>query len=539
MWRNLILLLAVVGSLLFLLFPVLPLGIPGEWEWTRQRLPQDITEAFDRLVPSLLAGAVLLAFCRLGDRQFANGHSWTRVLLLTFLVAGSYAWQTAVRQCAASPHRELRPLWILYDKYASGYFFEAAFVSTSPRELLATYEARMAKGDVLHEGTHPPGLFLFNQWALIATENSSALTSFAEWTQSAETLRMFRSAESQAGMSRPMGRTELAALCLVSFVSSVLSSMTVLPVYGIVRLLSDRTAAWRAACLTVTIPCIAVFAPRSDVVYAFSGTLLLWLFIRSMLSKSLTGRISFAVITGLWMTICLATSLAHLPVLVAATLFASVMLLERGLENRRSILISGVFMLSVFFALITSFDFLTDCSLLKVWKMNLTNHSAFYGTSPRTWWKWMLVNPLELSLSIGLPLAMMVALTFQAFAKDVVSSWRLNRSEKSNTDHSHQMFAFRALLFSLLATWTALWLSGKNMGEAARLWCFLTPWFPMIVSFRWAKNLSSGTQSKPFFQRSGDSSYDRQGWLALLAAQLIVALVTVGRVSGYSLLDVS
>ena len=89
-----------------------------------------------------------------------------RGLLLLGLTGLSFLWLNAVRQAAPSPHRELRPVWILYDKYASGYFFEATFNVTSTQQMLADYESRMAEGDVLHEGTHPPGLLLLNRGLL-------------------------------------------------------------------------------------------------------------------------------------------------------------------------------------------------------------------------------------------------------------------------------------------------------------------------------------------------------------------------------------
>ena len=44
----------------------------------------------------------------------------------------------------------------------------------------------------------------------------------------------------------------------------------------------------------------------------------------------------------------------------------------------------------------------TDCNIVTVWRLNLQNHSGFYEQFQRTWWKWMLVNPIELAMAVGL-----------------------------------------------------------------------------------------------------------------------------------------
>ncbi|MEJ7593632.1 MAG: hypothetical protein WKF77_19000 [Planctomycetaceae bacterium] len=55
------------------------------------------------------------------------------------------------------------------------------------------------------------------------------------------------------------------------------------------------------------------------------------------------------------------------------------------------------------------------------------------------------------------------------------------------------------------------------MGEAARLWCFLTPWYAVIA----AQAVDA------------DSINTGKTWLLLLTAQLVTATITVGRVSGF------
>jgi hypothetical protein len=526
MWRTSILLLAVILNLTFLAISTIPLGIPDEWIWLRQRLPTSIFETFDRLLFPAITACALVAFCRFGDGRILRASRTVLSLFLIGLVIGAFTWLNVVRNAASSPHRELRPLWVLYDKYASGYFYEAAFHTTSQNELLSTYEARMARGDVLHEGTHPPGLFLLNWWAIQATSRSDIVTRFFEWTQPAVNSRMFRTIESQVGMARPLTRTEFAALCLVSFVSSLLAEMTVVPVFALVRLLSDRQTAWRAACLMMTIPSIAVFAPRSDIVYACSGTLILWLMVASFVTASVWRQIAFAVAAGLAIFISLVVSLAHLPVIVVGSVFCGLGLFGSNPKPWRRFLGTMATLVLIFLMLCAAWTWLTDCNILRVWKMNLSNHAAFYQQSPRTWWKWGLVNPLELSFSVGLPL-MVVCL---------IGLLRAIRSLQAAEWHPPSRdAAFPRLIIALIVTWGILWLSGKNMGEAARLWCFLTPWIAITAALSFLPMPFQG--AIPHSADAPDSLQTRVQWLLLLCSQFAVCTATVGRVSGYHMFE--
>jgi tetrahydromethanopterin S-methyltransferase subunit C len=119
----------------------------------------------------------------------------------------------------------------------------------------------------------------------------------------------------------------------------------------------------------------------------------------------------------------------------------------------------------------------------------------------------LLVNPLELSLAAGLPIALVAARGVMA------SLYRWNAS--SDPSERRQV----ALCLALTGTWLLLLLSGKNQGEAARLWCFLMPWVLLCAT-------------NAFDQE--DSAASRSDFRRLLICQLLVAVLTVGTVSGFS-----
>ncbi|MEJ7593631.1 MAG: hypothetical protein WKF77_18995, partial [Planctomycetaceae bacterium] len=306
-YRLLILFTTVIGAAL-LLAPWPLLGVAGEWVWPRHALPTDLVEALDRLIWPLICGSVVVVFCATCIRRIDNCGSMQRGLLLLGLTALSFLWLNAVRQAAPSPHRELRPIWILYHKYASGYFFEATFNVTSTRQMLVDYESRMAKGDVLHEGTHPPGLLLLNRGLLRLTESSSAMVRFSEALQNRETFRLFRDVEVAGRIARPLSKSEFAALHLSSLLSTLFAAMTVIPVFGLTRRLTDSQTAWRAAALMLTVPTIGIFVPRSDVLYACSGMMLAWTAVAAMLTERRSMRWLLGSLSGLALWLSAAVS---------------------------------------------------------------------------------------------------------------------------------------------------------------------------------------------------------------------------------------
>ena len=48
-------------------------------------------------------------------------------------------------------------------------------------------------------------------------------------------------------------------------------------------------------------------------------------------------------------------------------------------------------------------------NLLNVWRWNFSNHAGFYEQFSRTYWKWLLINPLEFAVAAGLPLVVVEA----------------------------------------------------------------------------------------------------------------------------------
>lgn len=528
MWRVGLPLISILLTAGFICISDIPLGVPGEWTWPRQSLPAGLLELADRTLQPLMFGLALCAFCRFADCRIERSIGF-RALCLSLLVGASWFWLQTVRQAASSPHRELRPLWVLYDQYASGYFYKAAFKIPPTAEFLSNYEARMSEGDVLHEGTHPPGLFLLSRGAIQLSEWSPPLRRLAVSCFTDEEIRLFRTVELASSPPRALTETEFGGLCLLSVLSSAAAALAVLPVYFLARFLGGHRTGWRAACLMMTVPCIAVFVPRSDTIYPFTATLLLLLLTLSLRQRGWSVSSMFAILAAGVCAADLLISLAHLPVLFAAGLTGGMVLLRGSRQERlRLVAIAGVF-LATFGILIGIFDWLTDCNLLRVWRYNLANHEGFYDQSPRTWWKWLLVNPLEMCLAAGIPVVVLGFHSgFDSFNEIFASRKTSMPGHISESDWVLGHF----LKMSMVLTWAVLWLSGKNMGEAARLWCFVTPWFTVLAASSMdamAVCRVRKTTAPTDPGQCGSPSF----LLSVLITQLIVCLLTTGGVSGY------
>lgn len=527
--RNLCLLLlfALAVTVTVIAFPIIPLGVVStddqqqpvvEWVWSRHQLPDSIAETVNRLIWPLFPAGCLSILSVFGIRKIASASVPAKCSYYALLLVFSAQWLWAVQQAAATPHRQLKPLWVLYDPGASGYFFEAVFRMDSPARFLSQYEAKMKEGDVLHIGTHPPGMFLLAKGCIELCETDSIWSSVANSLIPDSTDEAFEFVEQNARLHRPLTQQERSGLKLLAVFTFTLMVAAVIPLAVLTARVFGPKSAWLICCLYPTAPSLAIFYPKSDVLFPFLSTLLLLSAVVGSHSKR--NAMIIAVPAGLLLLFSATLSLAILPTLFAIAL----MLGFRVWQNRQQALWPTTILISLVTLTIVSaavaIDTIYDCNLFVVFQSNLSNHAGFYDQFTRTWWKWFLVNPIELAFSVGLPVV--AAAIWSAIVLRSPSS-----TDKVNAADLHQDCDERsqasALRISLAFTMALLWVSGKNNGEAARLWCFLVPWVLIVIGPWLGRLLKEGSLQKPGLVVR---------WLMVI--QLIACIITVGRVSGFS-----
>jgi hypothetical protein len=240
-----------------------------------------------------------------------------------------------------------------------------------------------------------------------------------------------------------------------------------------------------------------------------------------VLSMSSWNRIPLAVAAGFVLWLGLMLSLAHLPVVFLLGIYLVVRTVQTRGRTLRLDAVALALIAGSALAATLIWSAATDCNMVSIWQQNLNNHASFYAQYSRTWWKWLLVNPIELGFAVGLPF-------FALFIAGGISTIRqLLKAVQSSSDSRHV-----ALSSAILVTIGVLWLSGKNSGEAARLWCFLTPWL-LVVAALFIEGMADRDR-KNIDGKAIPGTHNRNSlWKHLLVAQLIVAVTTVSSVSGF------
>ena len=313
--------IAAAASLGVLWLTEMPLGIPGEWAW--DRVPAEPDSVMSGLGAAVAAGLYVAAI-RLGWNRLSrvSKQPIARVEVcawMTALVAMGFAWLWVVQEAAPLKNRLGKSAFVLYYPSSSGYFTKARYEEPSPAKLLAGYEALMRQRDVLHVGTHPPGLFLVFHGLIVACESSPTLASFLDATQPTsfvEACDVIAKNSLRSRTPRPLMALDRRVLWLATLLVLLSAALVVVPLYGVIRLTHAPGVAWLTASLWPAIPAVAVFMPKSDVVYAFIGMMFVWTWLLSLHKRSAL----LALAAGGIAWCGLMCSLAFLPVFLFAAL---------------------------------------------------------------------------------------------------------------------------------------------------------------------------------------------------------------------------
>lgn len=518
----------------------LPLGIPGEWTW--DRIPTDPLLPFSAM-QLLVAGVIYLAAGVLGDRRFGGAGPWERCAWIAAAATGALLWSATLISLTPAPWNSGRATWVLYYPGPSGYYTEARSTN-DPWGYLARYQEKVAEGDVLHIGTHPPGLVM--AWWLFDTVRRhgpgvDALLAATQPADAAEWWQLIR--EQTANAPRPPPTDDGRLLWFGAVTVWLLSLGTALPLGWLVTRWAGPTAGWRTALLWPAVPALAIFWPKSDGLLPFFGITTIALYIsawdrRSPVRAASAGCVAFI---GVMLTLGLLPSLFWIGVWTVVQL---VMAFRRqGLSHTigdRTWLVPVTAAIA-FVTMTWSSSLLLSMNLPAIWLGNLHNHAAFYDHYPRSYFGWLLVNPVELLFALGLPIGF-VALhqivrslrgeqSAGAFcsSQDPPGSSPLDGtiardaldSRRECLDHPQPCQAavcsrlLRDWLLPTLVTFAVLWLTGKNSGEVARLWQFQLPWWLGLTAMAWRDEHSS------------------RRWLLVWLLQLIACAVTCWRVAGF------
>ena len=452
----------------------MPLGVPGQWEWQRIR----VAPAPLSLLIGLAAVLAYSAFIALGHRALSAQENRPRVKIwLAGLVLASIGVQGVVQDAAPEAYGLSKWILALHNPGSSGYYTVAKSRMDDPRRFLADYPDWIARQDALHVGTHPPGLFLVARMMLGTME---AHPSLARWVcelappSVRSAIRVFRE-------TLNLPRADAASLAMTGALTLLACASTVVPLYALARSRLSPAAAWASAAFWPLVPSALMFQPTADTAFPLLATTALAL---ASWAGSRRGG-TLCVVSGLVMALGMVFTLAFLPV---GLVVALVLMTTPDASPRRRlalILATGV----GFLAGTLAWWAMTSANPFAIWWVNQRNHARFYVEYPRSYLAWVVENPIELAVALGLPIAAWALIGLGELRKAPRVAW--------------------ATVFVLML----LTLSGKNLSEVARLWLPLMP--PLLVA------AGAG------FSRLGGDGWTLAGTVALVGVQALILEATI------------
>lgn len=433
----------------------IPLGVPGEWEWLRVR-------GAPTVLGMLLAGLAVLGYsvyAALGFRSLGvpSAVGFRESVWLVGLMALSALVQFFIPMAAPDEFDLTKWAYVHYFPASTGYYRVAKDEAMAdPWKFLADYPEWIKDQDSLHIGTHPPGLIALQCALISAMERHPNAADLLVSSMPPSIHEAFRQLE--ALNRRPIPRADRAAIFAASLLTLLACSTTVAPLYLLAREGLPPQVAWAAAVVWPLGASVNLFQPGADAAYPFLSASALALAAWSARLRGSSGRPTIAaailaVGAGLVLAFGMAFTLAFLPI---GLIVAIVILFTRHLSWwRKSQLIVWV---GLGFLGLSGIGWLiTGAEPATVWIWNLHHHGRFYDDYPRSYLPWLLVNPIELAVAVGLPAVVWGLIGFVGDRRYVPrSAW------------------------CALGVLVLLNLTGRNMGEVARLWMLFIP--PLLIA---------------------------------------------------------
>ncbi|WP_165244824.1 hypothetical protein [Paludisphaera soli] len=433
-----------------------PLGVPGEWEWLRVKAaPPVLGMLLAAAGVAAYAGYAALGYRALGvpSRIGLRETSW-----VAGLVASAVALQVLIPMGAADEYDLTKWAYVHYFHASTGYYQVAKEqAAADPWKFLADYPRWIEGQDALHIGTHPPGLIAMH-CALISTmERRRAAADFLNAAMPPSVTVAFRQLE--AIDRKPLPRADRAAIYLASLITLLACAGTVAPLYLLARESLPPQLAWASAALWPLAPAANLFQPGADAAYPLLSATAMATAAWASRLRGTTGlgtwaSAGLAIASGATMAFGMMFTLAFLPV---GLIVALVVLATRSISAARRIEVVAWIGVG-FVAVVASGWLATGADPLAVWRWNLRHHARFYLEYPRSYFAWLVANPIELAVAAGLPAVVWCAIGAAADRRYVPrAAW------------------------CTLGVLVAVNLTGRNMGEVARLWMlFLPPLFTAL-----------------------------------------------------------
>jgi hypothetical protein len=454
--------LVVLVSVPFDLLPWLrgPAPYPPEWQWGYRTDPTRLPAVAVAISLAVL-GLVAASFSPALRRRPPQTARW---LVLAAVLLG---WALPLALLAREPAGALRTLLArTLSRSITSYLTVA--VSEDARDPLAFLRhhadllpelAQTAK----HAATHPPGAVLYYRAMVGACEWSPALTE-AILGMAGTTPRDY---------PPPLTRPARAGALLGVLLLDLAGALAAWPIARLALALGlERLAAARLALLWAVLPGPALMTPRVDQALALLVSVFAVLLLGALRPRSAWARVGRAALAGATGGIALFISYGSvvflattsLAALAAAAAAPSVTDTPGGTKPRaagwRAAATLSLVSAAVAIALGFGLPALLGHEPLRAMCRALAIHREAY-TAPRSYWLWLVFNPLDLALFLGPPVA-------------ALALWRAVSGLRRALSGAALEPAARFGLVTVAAVLTLV-LLGVTRGEVGRIWIPLMP----------------------------------------------------------------
>jgi hypothetical protein len=437
------------------------IGIPGEWQWSFR----EVSVSPLLLLPSLFMLLLLAALAGLTARR---GMANRREEAVALCIALALALGVILGVGNASPIGEYSAFDSIVVPWAGGYYGEAARVEDMG-EYLNDYAGTIASlrvNDLVrgHVADHPVGPVLFHWLINRAMERSPSLT--RRFTPDGADQPLYEgAADTPRRLAEQLSRTPLsegafAGIWASAFLFRIGFWLALPLVYLLARDLYSRETALVALALAAVIPSLHLFGPYPDQLFPLFFMAAVFCWHRALRDQSplwAAGAGIIALIGLLW-----SLSLLAIP----ATLFLWTLLdaWRRRAAGRGILFLNWAALIAAasgaFLAASLLPTVLFGYDTWRVWRICLSQHATFASLFPRSYMAWVLFNPVEFAIFTGWPIALLFA---AVCGMDLLGRRNGKRATPSPA------------LWAIVGVILALDLSGKNLGETARLWMFFMP----------------------------------------------------------------
>lgn len=474
---------------LVIVMRIIPLGVPGEWLWEYRRIPA----RWSTLAPAIIIQALLLiALWRVAHKPPMGRLQILFLIIAVTMFATGMRW---VVQIIESPNRPVGAFvaYTVVSPIATSYFTAARDIErTGWLNVLRDYPAFLLHQPI-HAATHPPGMFMFYSFIRMMVKRSTLLQSMGyNALGGRETLPAHISAVRNL-LGVRVKAWELAASFWCAQLLVILGALATPFLMGALYALLHQRANDESASASiesthtigiarkqlwvviVLIPALFATAPGGiaftqapDQLLVLIATIAMWLVATWAVRIKCNANTSALLATaGLMAGIGTFFSFKFIPIALALVAWV-IMEADRNAVNQyprwsRTWFMSVVKPLAWFITSSVAFVVATGSFLQFDWygtfRVASLAHKQQAVEGVRTYWKWVVVNPLEFGVSAGPGIITLF-----------VISWLLALRIPQWLDNAAPLIAFTLVLFTLD-------ISGIVRGEVARLWL---PFLPLL-----------------------------------------------------------